>query len=195
MRCVSVRSQRPRLNGSVVPVLQKQLRNNQQLTVTHPEIGGSYDTREQCPWSYKPLRSKPRDTLVLDMGRSVRILDLARTLFVSQANPRNEVSIKFTGLREARSYSKSFSMPEVYSPLRSRKSSDPQRTPPLVRTPAHLEELEPPLASMVRPHSRKDEGNCPRVRLPVGSSTGKKCRTGCTDNVKPRASGERRLMH
>jgi FlaA1/EpsC-like NDP-sugar epimerase len=40
------------------------------------------------------------DTLVLDMGTPVRIVDLARTLIRLSGKSENEVSITFTGLRE-----------------------------------------------------------------------------------------------
>jgi FlaA1/EpsC-like NDP-sugar epimerase len=40
------------------------------------------------------------DTLVLDMGTPVRILDLARTLIRLSGKSEDEVGIKFTGLRE-----------------------------------------------------------------------------------------------
>jgi len=40
------------------------------------------------------------DTLVLDMGEPVRIVDLARTLIRLSGRSDQEVGIKFTGLRE-----------------------------------------------------------------------------------------------
>ena len=41
-----------------------------------------------------------RDTLVLDMGEPLRVLDLARTLIRLSGKSEREVGIRFTGLRE-----------------------------------------------------------------------------------------------
>jgi FlaA1/EpsC-like NDP-sugar epimerase len=103
MRCVSVRFGNVLgSNGSVVPVFQKQLRNNQPLTITHPEIRRFFmTTREAVSLVLQAFAiGTHRDTLVLDMGTPVRILDLARTLIRLSGKSEDEVAIKFTGLRE-----------------------------------------------------------------------------------------------
>lgn len=103
MRCVSVRFGNVLgSNGSVVPVLQKQLRSNQQLTVTHPEIRRYFmTTREAVSLVLQAFAIGAHgDTLVLDMGTPVRILDLARTLIGLSGKSEAEVPIKFTGLRD-----------------------------------------------------------------------------------------------
>ena len=103
MRCVSVRFGNVLgSNGSVIPVLQRQLRNNQQLTVTHPEIRRFFmTTREAVSLVLQAFSIGNRgDTLVLDMGTPVRILDLAKTLIRLSGKSEDEVGIKFTGLRD-----------------------------------------------------------------------------------------------
>jgi len=103
MRCVSVRFGNVLgSNGSVVPVLQKQLYSNQQLTVTHPEITRYFmTTREAVSLVLQAFAIGAHgDTLVLDMGTPVRILDLARTLIGLSGKTESEVPIKFTGLRD-----------------------------------------------------------------------------------------------
>ncbi|HEX3685213.1 MAG TPA: nucleoside-diphosphate sugar epimerase/dehydratase [Bryobacteraceae bacterium] len=103
MRCVSVRFGNVLgSNGSVVPVLQKQLRNNQHLTITHPEISRYFmTTREAVSLVLQAFAIGAHgDTLVLDMGTPVRILDLARTLIGLSGKTEKEVPIKFTGLRD-----------------------------------------------------------------------------------------------
>ena len=103
MRCVSVRFGNVLgSNGSVVPVLQEQLRNNQRLTVTHPEIERFFMTT--CEATALVLQAfaigNHGEILVLDMGKRVRILDLARTLIRLSGKSPREVGITFTGLRE-----------------------------------------------------------------------------------------------
>jgi FlaA1/EpsC-like NDP-sugar epimerase len=103
MRCVSVRFGNVLgSNGSVVPLFQEQLRRNEPLSITHPEIKRFFMTgREAVSLVLQAFAiGKRGDTLVLDMGEPVRILDLARTLIHLSGRSESEVGIKFTGLRE-----------------------------------------------------------------------------------------------
>jgi FlaA1/EpsC-like NDP-sugar epimerase len=103
MRCVSVRFGNVLgSNGSVVPLFQEQLRRNQPLSITHPEIKRFFMTaREAVSLVLQAFAMGDRgDTLVLDMGEPVRILDLARTLIRISGKSEREVGISFTGLRE-----------------------------------------------------------------------------------------------
>jgi FlaA1/EpsC-like NDP-sugar epimerase len=103
MTCVSVRFGNVLgSNGSVVAVLQKQLRNNEPLTITHPEIKRFFmTTREAVSLVLQAFSiGNHGDTLLLEMGSPVRILDLARTLMKLSGKSEKEVKIKFTGLRE-----------------------------------------------------------------------------------------------
>ncbi len=103
MRCVSVRFGNVLgSSGSVIPVLREQLRNNQPLTITHPEIKRFFmTTREAISLVLQAFAiGNHGDTLVLDMGTPVRILDLAQSLVRLSGRSDHEVSIEFTGLRE-----------------------------------------------------------------------------------------------
>jgi FlaA1/EpsC-like NDP-sugar epimerase len=102
MRCVSVRFGNVLgSNGSVIPVLQKQLRENQQLTITHPEVTRFFMTTHEAVSLVLQAFSigKHGDTLVLDMGPPIRILDLAKTLIRLSGRCEQDVDIRFTGLR------------------------------------------------------------------------------------------------
>ena len=102
MRCVTVRfgnvlgSQ-----GSVVPLFQKQIRTTRRLTVTHPEITRYFMTIPEAVALVLQgfAVGAHRDLLVLDMGKPVRIVDLANTLIKLSGIPEKEVEIVFTGLR------------------------------------------------------------------------------------------------
>jgi FlaA1/EpsC-like NDP-sugar epimerase len=102
MRCLSVRfgnvlgSQ-----GSVVPIFQEQLKAERRITVTDPEITRYFMTIPEAVSLVLQafVIGSKGDTLVLDMGKPVRILDMAKTLIRLSGIPQNEVKIVFTGLR------------------------------------------------------------------------------------------------
>src|SRR5713101_9869915 len=103
MRCVSVRFGNVLgSSGSVIPVLKRQLRNHQPLTVTHPEIRRFFMiTSEAVALVLQAFAiGNHGDILVLEMGESVRILDLARSLIRLSGKFERDVEIQFTGLRE-----------------------------------------------------------------------------------------------
>jgi FlaA1/EpsC-like NDP-sugar epimerase len=102
MRCLSVRfgnvlgSQ-----GSVIPLFQEQIKLKRTISVTHPDITRYFMTIPEAVSLVLQAFSigESRDTLVLDMGKPVRILDLAKTLIRLSGLPQDEVKISFTGLR------------------------------------------------------------------------------------------------
>lgn len=93
--------------GSVVPLFQRQLARGGPLTITHPDVTRFFMTVREAvelilqaaAWpDLAPLRSGA--VFVLDMGRPVRILDLARQMIrLYGRQPDKEVEIVFTGLR------------------------------------------------------------------------------------------------
>jgi FlaA1/EpsC-like NDP-sugar epimerase len=114
MRCVSVRFGNVLgSNGSVVPIFQKQIRNNQQLTITHPDIVRFFmTTREAVSLVLQGFAiGNHGDTLLLDMGEPVRITDLAKTLIRLSGKSEQEVGIRFTGLRDGEKLFEELSYP------------------------------------------------------------------------------------
>jgi FlaA1/EpsC-like NDP-sugar epimerase len=87
--------------GSVVPIFKEQIRTNQKITITHPEITRFFMTIPEAVSLV--LQSfavgKHGDVLVLDMGDPIRIVDLARTLIGLSGKSEEEIDIVFTGLR------------------------------------------------------------------------------------------------
>ncbi|MFZ0731078.1 MAG: nucleoside-diphosphate sugar epimerase/dehydratase [Candidatus Sulfotelmatobacter sp.] len=103
MRCLSVRFGNVLgSKGSIIPVLQEQLRQHHPLTITHPEMNRFFMTiREAVSLVLQAsVIGEKGDTLVLDMGEPVRIVDLARTLIRLSGRNEAEVKVQFTGLRE-----------------------------------------------------------------------------------------------
>jgi FlaA1/EpsC-like NDP-sugar epimerase len=103
MRCLSVRFGNVLgSNGSVVPVLREQLRKNEALTITHPDMTRFFMTIHEAVSLVlqASLIGEQGDTLVLEMGRPVSILELARTLIRLSGKNEKDVPIQFTGLRQ-----------------------------------------------------------------------------------------------
>jgi FlaA1/EpsC-like NDP-sugar epimerase len=102
MRCVTVRfgnvlgSQ-----GSVVPLFQQQIRTTRQISITHPQVTRYFMTIPEAVTLVLQAFAigQHGDLLVLDMGKPLRILDLARTLMKLSGVRENDVKIEFTGLR------------------------------------------------------------------------------------------------
>ena len=92
--------------GSVVPLFQKQLEAGGPLTVTHPEIERYFMTTREAvelvleASALGPLRNDEGGIYVLDMGRPIKILDLAKQMIrLAGKVPEVDIQIAFTGLR------------------------------------------------------------------------------------------------
>jgi FlaA1/EpsC-like NDP-sugar epimerase len=97
-------------SGSVVPLFQEQIRRGGPVTVTHPDVIRYFMTIPEAAQLVVQAGSmaKGGDVFVLDMGRPVRIDDLARRLVnlmgltVRDADhPEGDIEIEYTGLRTA----------------------------------------------------------------------------------------------
>jgi FlaA1/EpsC-like NDP-sugar epimerase len=87
--------------GSVIPVLQEQIRSKQRVTVTHPDITRFFMTIPEAVSLVLQAFTVGKDgeILVLEMGRPIRIVDLARTLIRLCGKSEDDIEIAFTGLR------------------------------------------------------------------------------------------------
>jgi FlaA1/EpsC-like NDP-sugar epimerase len=88
--------------GSVIPVLQEQIRKQRLVTVTHPDITRFFMTIPEAVSLVLQAFTvgKHGEILVLEMGQPMRIVDLARTLIRLCGKTEDDVEIVYTGLRK-----------------------------------------------------------------------------------------------
>lgn len=89
-------------NGSVLPIFQQQIAARGPVTVTHPEATRYFMTIPEAAQLVLQASSMGEggEIFVLNMGKPVKILDLARKVIqLSGLEPDREVKVVFTGLR------------------------------------------------------------------------------------------------
>jgi FlaA1/EpsC-like NDP-sugar epimerase len=97
-------------SGSVVPLFKEQIRGGGPVTVTHRDIIRYFMTIPEAAQLVIQAGSMAQggDVFVLDMGKPVKISDLARRMINlmgltvrDDANPDGDIEIQYTGLRPA----------------------------------------------------------------------------------------------
>ena len=87
-------------NGSVIPIFKQQIRAGGPVTVTHPDIVRFFMLiPEACRLVLEAgTMGKGGEIFVFDMGKPVKIVDLAKRMIALSG--ATDVEIKFTGLRD-----------------------------------------------------------------------------------------------
>ncbi|MCM2312008.1 MAG: polysaccharide biosynthesis protein [Steroidobacteraceae bacterium] len=97
-------------SGSVVPLFREQIHRGGPVTVTHPDVIRYFMTIPEASQLVLQAGAMASggDLFVLDMGKPVRIVELARRMISlsgltvrDDASPDGDIEIRFTGLRPA----------------------------------------------------------------------------------------------
>ena len=88
-------------SGSVIPKFREQIAKGGPITVTHPEITRYFMSIPEAAQLVMQagLMGTGAEIFVLDMGESVRIVDLAKDMIKLSGLQEDEIEIQFTGLR------------------------------------------------------------------------------------------------
>ncbi len=86
-------------NGSVIPIFREQIRRGGPITVTHPDVIRFFMLiSEACRLVLEAATiGKSGEIYVFDMGKPVRIIDLAKGMI--ELSGKSDVKIEITGLR------------------------------------------------------------------------------------------------
>ena len=95
-------------SGSVVPLFRKQIKAGGPITVTHPDIIRYFMTIPEAAQLViqAGAMSKGGEVFLLDMGKPVKIVDLAKRMIRlsglqerTEAKPHGDISLEYSGLR------------------------------------------------------------------------------------------------
>jgi FlaA1/EpsC-like NDP-sugar epimerase len=89
-------------NGSVIPLFREQIEKGGPITITDPEVTRFFMTiPEACQLVLEAgTMGNGGEIFIFDMGRSVKILDLAKKMIkLSRLTLGKDIQIKYTGLR------------------------------------------------------------------------------------------------
>ena len=186
-------------SGSVIPLFTEQLKAGGPLTVTHPDVERYFMTIAEAVRLVLMTAAEgaqARDsspTYVLDMGRPVRILDLAhRIIRLAGLEPDVDIPIVFSGLRPGERLQEI--LESAGEELRSTAVPGVKATASLEVRPDELESLLSLLRNAVARHDRPAVLRALAAIVPEYRRGGAETERGAVEEVaEAPAKGEARL--
>ncbi len=89
-------------SGSVIPKFREQIDNGGPVTITHPNVTRYFMSIKEAAQLILQAATigKSGEILILEMGNPIKILDLAKMMIHLSGFKKDEIKIKFTGLRQ-----------------------------------------------------------------------------------------------
>ncbi len=103
--------------GSVIPVLQEQIRRGGPVTITHPDMARYFMSVAEAVLLVLqiPLMATHGQIFLLDMGEPVRIVDLVHELIrLSGLEPDRDIPIVYSGIRQGEKIEEELIMPHEH---------------------------------------------------------------------------------
>jgi FlaA1/EpsC-like NDP-sugar epimerase len=119
-------------NGSFIHTFRQQIKLGGPLTITHPDVTRYFMTVSEAVHLVlqSAIIGKNGETLILDMGEPVRILDIAKHMIEVS---KREIDIVFTGLRTGEKLHENLVAPSEVIEVREHPSIMHTRVEPLVK--------------------------------------------------------------